>query len=135
MKILALALLLSSTSSFASVVKNYDHKNACDLYRVLRGEEKANYQPQKGDEVITPKDTYGFGVMDLSIDFNNRSASSKIMINIALGFNRFLTGSTSKIDSDNKDFTDYINQVNRKATLLQSVCINRDRTIIYFTKS
>lgn len=132
MKYLALALLFASSTSFASVIKNYDHKNSCNLYRVLRGDEKANYKPATGDEVVVTKDVYGLATRDLEINFNNRNASAIVMINIALGMNRQLVSFSPKIESDHKDFAKYINQLNRKATLIQKICINRDNTIVYF---
>lgn len=125
--ILVMGLLTLTTSSFASVVKSYDASKGCNLYRIVDETTKAK---QAGEIVIYDKAVYGLTVQDLDIDFDNREAKVQIVMNIVMGLNRNI-GGKSIIEETNPQFKMLVNQVNRKLSMLERVCISDTNKIIY----
>lgn len=130
--LLALTILSTvvATSAFASVVKGHDEQNGCDLYRVISADNTGKTKLKSGDIIIFPKEVYGLSFQDLEINFDNREAQVQIMMNIIMGINRPLINSKTIISPEHQDFNFLINQLNRKVSLFEKVCIN-DGKIVY----
>lgn len=128
--ILVMGLFVISTSAFSAVYKSHDSKNSCDLYRAGAGEEG----PRADEELVSSKNVYGFSFTNLEIDFKNREASVQIIKNVVLGINTNLLSTRSVIPANHPDFTSLINRVNRKAFLLEKVCVSSDDKIVYATQ-
>lgn len=122
-------LALTTTSTFASVVKGHDSKRGCTLYRVIHSDSKK--QIQENETVFLNKEVYGITFENLAIDFDNREAQVDVVMNVVLGLNRNIAETKSIIPAENTQFTALINQVNRKISLLESVCLNANNEIVY----
>lgn len=127
--LLVMGLLTLSTTAFSSVVKSYDAKNGCTLYRVIHKDSKE--QIKSFERTYSNKEVYGFTFENMEVDFDRREVRVDPMINIVLGLNQSLRTSKSAIAESNADFTFLINQVNRKLILLEKVCISDENKIIY----
>lgn len=126
--ILVMGLLTLTSSAFATVVKSQDAKKGCTLYRVIHKESK----PQaKNESVFLNKEVYGIGFENMEIDFDNREARVDVVMNVVLGFNRNIAETKSTISADNAQFGTLVNQLNRKVSLLERVCLNANNEIIY----
>ena len=132
-KLLVLScILLSTTSAFASVAKSYDAEQGCDLYRAVQSDE--NGKPGKlntNETIFINREVYGMAFESMEVNFDNREVLVQPMANIILGFNKPLTAKKTAIAEDNKDFNFLINQLNRKISLFEKVCITRDGKIAY----
>ena len=128
--LLVMGLLTLSSAAFSSVVKGYDAKNSCNLYRVLYEENKTD-KPRSGEVVVSTRSLYGLILENMEIDFDAREAKVQIVQNIVLGFNRPLLNNKAAIDERNPNFTKMINQLNRKVTNLDQVCVTSDNKFVY----
>lgn len=127
--ITALLLLLSTTTfqARAALVKSFDQENQCNLYRTT-SEEKPKLETESQ---VLDKEIYGIGLSELEIDFENKSAKVLPTANVVLGINRTFLNQKAVISSNNPNFNFFINQVNRKIFLLESVCISDQNELIY----
>lgn len=125
--ILVMGLLTLSTSAFSSVVKSYDSKKGCNLYSVVSDTKKAK---QAGETVVYDKAVYGLAIEDMDVDFDNREVTVQVVMNIVMGINRNI-GTKSIIEESNPQFKMLVNQVNRKISMFEKVCISQDARLIY----
>ncbi len=123
---LILTLILSS-SAMGSIVRGYDKKEQCDLYRLTS--EKAPRLPN--ESIITDKDSYGLSTIDMEVDFDEREVRVQLMANVVLGFNKVLTGSKVRILESNPEFKMLVNQLNKKILLLEKACVDKNNVLIY----
>lgn len=122
-------LALTAASANATVVKGQDTKKGCTLYRVVHSDSK---KPMTSEEtVFLNKEVYGITFENLEIDFDNREARVDIVMNVVMGLNRKVSETKSAILADNAQFNTLINQLNRKISLLESVCLNANNEIVY----
>lgn len=128
---LALATLMISTSAFSAVVKSYDAKNSCSVYKAVTNESNGKPKLNKNETVVFERNIYGFAFRNLEIDFENRLAKVSIDLSVVAGFNRPLFKNKLTIQESNPKFTDLINNLNRKVIELDTICINSDNEIIY----
>ncbi|MBC7429020.1 MAG: hypothetical protein H7336_10435 [Bacteriovorax sp.] len=126
--ILVIGLLTLSSTAFSSVVKSYDSAKSCNLYRVVSETSKAK---QNNETVIFDKAVYGLALEDLDVDFDNHQAKAQVIMNIIMGFNRPVVEGQLAIEEGNPQFKMLINQVNRKLSMLERVCISADKRIVY----
>jgi biopolymer transport protein ExbD len=126
--ILIMGLLTISSTVFSAVVKSYDVENRCDLYRVINETSK---EKQKNETIVTTKSVYGLGINDLDIDFEAHEAKVNVVMNIVMGFNLPLVEGKTSIDEKNSQIKMLTNQLNRKLSLLENICITKDNRIIY----
>ncbi len=125
--LLVMGLLTLSSTAFSSVVKSYDSKNSCNLYRIVSETTKAK---QAGEAVLYDKAVYGITIEDLDVDFQNREAKVQVVMNIVMGLNRNI-GGKSVIEESNPQFKMLVNQLNRKLSMLEKVCISQDGKLVY----
>lgn len=121
---------LVSTSINASVVKGYDRENSCDLYRVVQADTNGKIKKRSDEVIIFTKEVYGLSFQDMEINFDNREVKVQPVMNVILGFNRPLTAGKTIISQDNPDFEFLINQLNRKISVFEKLCIN-DGKVVY----
>lgn len=127
MKFFLIFLTILSINANAALVQSVDKTNKCTLYRTT-----SEQAPIKEDEtVILEKEAYGITLVNLEIDFANKSALVQPEVSIVLGLNRKLTENKSKIKADNPNFTFLINQLNRRVLLLEKICISKNNEIVY----
>lgn len=126
-----MGLLTLSSAAFTSVVKSYDQNKSCTLYRVINETTKPK---QTNESVVYAKEVYGLALEDLEIDFDNREAKVQVIMNIVMGVNRVVVTGKSSIEETNPQFNYLINQVNRKLSLLEKVCLSGDNKIVYAKK-
>ncbi len=131
MKYALLALTLLSFNAFSAVVKSNDAERGCTLFQSVTAEENGNVILQPGQVLVSSKNTYGLSFTDMEIDFDRREVRVQPMINIVLGFNRMLTPAKAIIRQDNPEFSFLINQLNRKISLFEKICINSSNEIEY----
>ncbi len=122
-----MGLLILSSSSFASIVKTFDAKKGCNLYRLELETDKAR---EKGEKIVYEKAVYGMTFEDMEIDYDKREARVQVMINVVMGFNRNI-GEKSSIEERNPESKKLVNLLNKKLTILEKVCITDDSKIVY----
>lgn len=121
---------LFTSSSFASVVKGHDEENMCVLYRVAQADINGQIKLNPNEVIISAKEVYGFSFQEMEIDFDRREVLVQVTMNIVMGINRPLLGSKTTLSSDHQDFNFLVNQLNRKVSLFEKICIN-DGKVIY----
>lgn len=122
-------LALMGTEAFASVVKSQDTKNNCTLYRAIHADSKK--QMQKNETVFLNREVYGIAFENMDVDFDNREVRVDVVMTIVLGLNKNITEQKAIISSDNPKFSSLVNQLNKKLSMLESVCINNQNEVIY----
>jgi hypothetical protein len=65
------------------------------------------------------------------IDFEAHEAKVNVVMNIVMGFNLPLVEGKTSIDEKNSQIKMLTNQLNRKLSLLENICITKDNRIIY----
>jgi hypothetical protein len=120
-------LILLSQLSFANVVTSNDKENKCTLYRVTTDETPIKDQEQ----IYSEKEVYGITFQNLEIQFNDKTVTVVPMMNIVMGLNRPLMNSKLLIKSSNPDFSNLINQLNRKLLSLEKLCVNQNAEVVY----
>lgn len=131
-KILLIITLLAASvgnSASASVVKGYDDQNGCDLYRVVSADNNGKTKLKPNEVIISTKEVYGLSFQDLEINFDSREAQVQITMNIIMGINRALLENKTIISSENPDFNFLVNQLNRKVSLFEKVCIYNGKIV------
>jgi hypothetical protein len=125
----ALLLLIATTTFYAkaALVKSLDKENQCQLFRVTT-EEKPRL---KTESLVIDKEIYGIGLSELEIDFENKIAAVLPTANVVMGLNRTFLNQKAIISSSNSNFNFFINQVNRKIILLETICITDQNELIY----
>lgn len=131
MKFLALVLVILSFPTFAAVVTSNDREGSCTLYQSVRENEQGEVVLQPGQHLLSNSRTYGLSFLDLEIDFERREARVQTMMNIILGLNRTLVAEKSVIKEGNPEFTFLVNQINRKVSLFEKICIGAHNEIVY----
>lgn len=131
--LLVMGLLALSTTAFSSVVKSYDAERSCNLYRVVDTSPtaKKSEKIRAGEVVVISKRVYGLSFHNMEINFDNREAKVEITVNIVLGLNQPLVNEKAVIAEENPQFSTLINQLNRKLSLLETVCLSSDNKIVY----
>ena len=127
------SMLAMSTSAFSAVVKSYDTKNSCTIYKAVTNEDNGKPVLKTGETVVFDRNIYGFVLKDLEIDFDARKASTDISLSVVVGFNRPLFKTKAIIQESNPKFTEIVNQLNRKLAEIESICLNAENEIIYTT--
>lgn len=120
-------MLILSSSAMGAIVRGYDKKEQCDIYR-LTSEKAPRLQ---NESIITDKDSYGLSTIDMEVDFDEREVRVQLMANVVLGFNKVLTGSKVRILESNPEFKTLVNQLNRKILLLEKACVDKSNVLIY----
>ena len=127
---LVMASIFFSGSAFAEVVKSFDDKNNCTLYRATQ--EKT--PRAAGETTILLKDVYGLSIQNMEIDFNAREVKTELIANVVMGINRKIVNDKVIIQEQNSEFTALINQLNRKVFLFEKACVNADNVLVYATQ-
>lgn len=128
--LLLACVTLFTSSSFASVVKGHDVENMCVLYRVAQADSNGQIKLNPNEVIISAKEVYGFSFQEMEINFDNREVLIQVTMNIVMGINRPLLENKTIISSEHQDFNFLLNQLNRKVSLFEKICIN-DGKIIY----
>lgn len=131
--------LLLSTQVLSAVSLQYDERNKCDLYTIIKvstdskGQRVYEHDFAPNEEIINARIHHGMTLQDLEIDFINKEASFEIIGQVTLGFNRNLLGQDIRatISADNSQFNEAINLVNRRILNFTQVCVDRDYRIQY----
>lgn len=139
--ILALFLFSICQTTSAAIFKSYNDKKSCTEYSVVNkiktesGEYIYQREPRENEEVITDKTIYGLSLKNITVNFNQRTASFDLIKNVTLGLNRplFTMGTRVKVQSSNKEFNKIINRVNKKLHLITSICLDENQNIITLT--
>lgn len=130
--LLVMGLFVISTSAFSAVIKSYDAKSNCSLYKVVDNKEDRSVPALKAGESVTyAKRVYGLAMKNMDISFDNRDVKVDLELSVILGLNRNLMSKKLIIDEKNPNFKTLINMVNRRLTEIQSVCISSNNEIIY----
>ena len=133
--IFSLFIILFTQAATASVLKSYDSENSCDLYMAVPNPVSPSGNtlppiPKEGEVIIYAKEVYGLSFQDMDINFDNREVNVQPIMNIMMGFNRSLTTAKAIIPAEHPDFKYLINQLNRKVSLFEKICL-RDAKVVY----
>lgn len=120
---------LFTSSAFASVVKGYDEEKTCVLYRIAQADSDGQIKLKPNEVIVSAKEVYGFSFQAMEIDFDSREVLVQVTMNIVMGINRPLLGNKTILSSDHQDFNFLVNQLNRKVSLFEKICINDDKII------
>lgn len=135
----ALIALVALTFSFegkSDVITQYDQAKNCTWYKVVNrvtnsdGDIVLERDLLPGEESISKKSLYGFGLKDLEVNFDARNVSFNVEQKIILGLNRNLTSSKVTLESDHPKFDQIINELNYDILLLDGVCLSQNGEFI-----
>lgn len=129
MKFSVFLVFLLPLMSSADIVTSFDSKSNCRVYRSTRPENPR----LESEKVIDENEAYGFTIRNLEIDFEAGVASVEVVKRIAMGFDRHLVDGKVYISSKNPSFKSIVNQLNRVLHPFESVCITRDRELVWAT--
>lgn len=129
--LLLIGLLTLSQTAMSAIVKSYDAKNACSLYKKVDTTGGVAPTLKEGEVIINSKQIYGFNLTNLEVDFDQRVAKAEVTVNIVMGINQTLTKNKIVIDERSPQFTKHINLLNRKVNQLSSLCLDADNKLIY----
>jgi hypothetical protein len=135
---LILSMFIIAGTSHAGIFKSFDSEKNCTSYEIVNkvrndnGENVYERSLSSGEEILTDKGIYGLSLKEVEIDFDTRSASFKLIKNVILGLNRplLVTGARVTVDSSHKSFKNIINLVNKKISLIESICLSDSLEII-----
>lgn len=131
MKMLIVCLFLMVSTSFAAVVKSTDAENNCTLFEVIPNDENGGFEMKPGQRLVSARSVYGLSLIEMEINFDDRSVMVWPTMNIVLGLNRPLLLTKAIIREANPNFTFLVNQLNRKINLFEKMCINDANEIMY----
>lgn len=130
--LIALIALTFAGTARSDVVTEYDQARNCTWYKVVNRVTNANgdvvleRELTDGEESISKKSLYGFGLKDLEINFGEREVSFNVEQKIILGLNRNLMSEKVTLSSDHPDFNQIINEVNIDIMLMDGVCLSKN---------
>lgn len=131
LSLLAMSLILASTAD-AAVIKKLDENKSCTLFSMKHaksGEKKINLD--EGESVHLKGTIYGFTLREPKVDFDSREVSVRAEV-LKFGLNRDLMKKVV-LKEGTIDIDKALNQVNRKVATMDSVCINGEGELVYFT--
>jgi hypothetical protein len=131
--LLVMGLLAISTTAFSGVIKSYDAKNSCNLYKVVENAKDTGDMPplKNGETVVYSKRIYGLVLQDMEINFDAREVKVDIQMSVVLGLNKSLLKSKARIDERNPNLKKITNMLNHKLNSAKEICITADNEIIY----
>lgn len=126
-----LSALLLSSHSFGAMVTAHDSERGCTLYQAVKENEDGQVVLEAGQRLLSSKRVYGLSFLDLEIDFDKHEARVQTMMNVILGLNRMLIPQKTIIRADHPEFTQLINQVNRRIALFEKICVTSENELVY----
>ncbi|MGZ3789469.1 MAG: hypothetical protein ACXVLQ_13150 [Bacteriovorax sp.] len=124
-------MTLFTSNAFSAVVQSHDKENSCTLYKVVSGDSNGKVALRSGEVIINSKEAYGLSFQDMEVNFDGHEVMIQPMINIVLGFNRPLTAGKVSIPEEHPEFQFLINQLNRKVSFFEKICISSDNKVVY----
>jgi hypothetical protein len=128
---IALLIAFFTASAFSAVVKSTDAQNGCDLYQAVQEDSNGRIVLAPGQALVSSKRVYGLSFLDMEVDFDRQEVLVQTTMNVVMGLNRELMQGKSSIKKDNADFNFLINQLNRKLSLFEKICITSKNEIMY----
>jgi hypothetical protein len=126
------SLLLTVSVSQAAVVKKSDDSKNCTLYSLKHAKSSGDKLDLADGESIHLKGSiYGFTLREPKVDFDNREVSARVEV-LKYGLNKDLKKKVI-LKEGKVDINKALLQVNRKVLTMDSVCINREGELIYFS--
>jgi hypothetical protein len=139
---LSLLPLLMVFSAQSAISVRYDEVMDCQRYNVINeirndaGEYVLERELLPGEEVIDNRVHYGLSTANLTINFEEQKAEVEIIKNVALGINRNLIDTDTKVsmDANHPQLNTFLNTLNRRVFLFDDVCV-RGSEVIDFSAS
>ncbi len=128
-KIIVLLFFLVATSSNAEIVISKDEVKKCTLFRATSVEKPV----EAGESVLFPQEVYGMITKNLEIDFDNKRALLELDASVILGFNKKITNQKIQVSVKHPDFKSFINTINKKVFQLETICLNANNEMVYFS--
>ncbi len=128
-KFILLILFLTSFFSYAEIVISKDESNKCTLFRATSDEKPI----ENGENILFAQDVYGMVTKNLEIDFKNQKALIDLEASIVLGFNKKITNQRIQIQATHPEFKSFINTINKKIFQLETICLNNNNEVIYYS--
>ncbi len=129
MKMILILLGLTVGSLNAAVVKNFDDANECTRYTLKHAQKGEKLQLEDGESLHLKGVIYGFSFENLSINFDERSASFDTKIR-KFGLNKSLGKVVMR--ADHEKFDQALNRINKSVATMDEVCINRKGELVDF---
>lgn len=120
-------LILASQFAFAGIVVSQDVEKKCQIHRATSPEMPA----QPGETSIDGRESYGFTLKNLVIDFDQKVVFVDVINRIVFGFDRVLTGKPVMIKASNPVFQQLINHLNFSIQVFDQVCLTDSNELVY----
>jgi hypothetical protein len=120
---------LSMGSLNAAVVKSFDDAKECTRYSLKHPQKGEKLHFEEGESLHLKGTIYGFSFENLSINFDERSASFETKIR-KFGLNKSL--GKVVMHADHERFNEALNRVNKSVATMDEVCINRKGELVDF---
>lgn len=127
---LLLINLLTLGTLNAAVIKSFNQSRECTRFSIKDERPGEGLKLESNESIHIKGPVYGFTLQDLSVDFDNRWASAKVII-LKYGANKVLNKSIT-IKKINPQFNAAINQVNKKILTMHEICIDNNGELIDF---
>ncbi len=129
--LLAIFCLGVQSVAFGAVARSSDRNNQCTLYQSIVADENGEVILRPDQTLVSSKRVYGLSFIDMEVDFVRQEVRVQPMMNVVLGFNKVLVPAKASIKRGNKEFSFLINQLNRKISLFEMICISASNEIVY----
>lgn len=129
--LLALFCLCFQSIAFGAVASSSDRENNCTLYQSIAADANGNVVLADDQTLVSSKNVYGLSFIDMEVDFDRHEVRVQTMMNVVLGLNKPLVAGKSSIKEGNPDFAFLINQLNRKVSLFEKICISSSNEVVY----
>ncbi len=120
-------LFMFSQAAFADIVVSQDVEKKCQIHRATSVEMPA----QPGETSIDGRESYGFTLKNLVVDFEQKQVYVEVINRIIFGFDRTLTGKPVVIKASNPDFQALINHLNFSIQVFDQVCLTESNELVY----
>jgi len=130
MTILMTALFIFASYANAAIVKKFDESSECTRFSLRHAPNGGKIKLEAGEKLHMKGTIYGFTLRDPKVDFEDRSVSVRAEI-LKFGLNRDLKKNLI-LRSDKVDLDKALNQVNRKVSTIDEVCISSDGELVDF---
>ncbi len=123
-----LTTLSLSVLSTAALVKSTDRQNGCTLYRV----KAENEQMLANEQMVIDRVVNGLLIDNMEIDFLQKRVLVDVIVSMPFWFNGpFISNSRVYISGNSSQLNFLINQLNRKFTVLEKMCISDKNELVY----
>ncbi|MBK25480.1 MAG: hypothetical protein CME70_15905 [Halobacteriovorax sp.] len=130
MTILISAFFIFTSIANAAIIKKFDEAGECTRFSLRHAPNGGKVKLEAGEKLHMKGTIYGFTFRDPKVDFEDRSISVRAEV-LKFGFNKDLKKKVV-LRSDKVDLDKALNQVNRKISTIDEVCINSEGELVDF---